>query len=358
MSPTPSSTWMGWMVWMLSVLFTSILISTVNASEIFGGIIWIGSLFRPAAGIIFPDCYNAEKETWKLTWKVVSKKNAEQRTDHFAKRGSCATGETSQHYNVPFHVGGLFIILFVSTTACAFPILVIKSPRLRIPASFLFSAKHFGTGVLIATAFVHLLPTAFISLGNPCLSRFWTTDYPAMPGAIALAGIFFVTIVEMIFSPAQHACGGGDKGVSAISWTQHDQESKTQNGPGTVQTNPPDSSQMRNLGPLQGRKTSISRTLSRMGEENQRLDEIEIAAQGAQNIEVEGSDELVIVDSEKNQQQDGELTPEQAQKKAILQCLLLEMGILFHSIFIGMSLSVSVGSEFVILLIAIIFHRK
>jgi zinc transporter 1/2/3 len=280
----------------------------------------------------------------------VSKTNALQRTDNFTKRGSCAAGKPNKSYNVPFHVGGLFIILFVSTTACAFPILVIKFPRLRIPISFLFSAKHFGTGVLIATAFVHLLPTAFISLGNPCLSGFWTTDYPAMPGAIALVSIFFVTIVEMIFSPAQHACGGGSEGVNAISRTQHDQGSKTPNGPDMVQSNPPDSSQMRNLGPLQGRKTSISRTLSRMEEGNQKRDELETATQREQDIDVDGRNELAIVD--------GGLTPDQAQKKAILQCLLLEMGILFHSIFIGMSLSVSVGSEFVILLIAIIFHRK
>jgi hypothetical protein len=52
------------------------------------------------------------------------------------------------------------------------------------------------------------------------------------------------------------------------------------------------------------------------------------------------------------------LTPEQQHKKAVLQCLMLEMGILFHSIFIGMALSVSIGKEFIILLIAITFHRK
>jgi hypothetical protein len=52
------------------------------------------------------------------------------------------------------------------------------------------------------------------------------------------------------------------------------------------------------------------------------------------------------------------LTPEQRHRKAILQCVMLEMGILFHSVFIGMALSVSVGNEFVILLIAIAFHRE
>lgn len=48
-------------------------------------------------------------------------------------------------------------------------------------------------------------------------------------------------------------------------------------------------------------------------------------------------------------------TPQQ--QKLLLQCLLLEAGILFHSVFIGMALSVSVGPPFVVLLVAIAFHQ-
>ena len=51
------------------------------------------------------------------------------------------------------------------------------------------------------------------------------------------------------------------------------------------------------------------------------------------------------------------LTDAQAQQKAILQVFLLELGILFHSVFIGMALSVTVGPAFIVLLIAIVFHQ-
>jgi hypothetical protein len=51
-------------------------------------------------------------------------------------------------------------------------------------------------------------------------------------------------------------------------------------------------------------------------------------------------------------------TAQQKRKKAIMQVLLLEMGILFHSVFIGMALSVAVGNDFIVLLIAITFHRE
>lgn len=45
------------------------------------------------------------------------------------------------------------------------------------------------------------------------------------------------------------------------------------------------------------------------------------------------------------------------EQRAVLQCLMLEAGILFHSVFIGMALSVSTGAAFVVLLVAISFHQ-
>ncbi|RAL01505.1 putative ZIP family zinc transporter [Aspergillus ibericus CBS 121593] len=44
-------------------------------------------------------------------------------------------------------------------------------------------------------------------------------------------------------------------------------------------------------------------------------------------------------------------------QRQLLQCLLLEAGILFHSIFIGMALSVATGTSFIVLLVAICFHQ-
>jgi len=117
-------------------------------------------------------------------------------------RPACESPNDVAEYNFPLHIGAVFIILAVSGSACAFPLLVIKAPRLRIPPTFLFVVRHFGTGVLLATAFVHLLPTAFLSLTDPCLPAFWNEKYPAMAGALALAAVFLIAIIEMVFSPA------------------------------------------------------------------------------------------------------------------------------------------------------------
>ena len=51
------------------------------------------------------------------------------------------------------------------------------------------------------------------------------------------------------------------------------------------------------------------------------------------------------------------VTDPAAIKRMILQCMLLEAGILFHSVFIGMAVSVATGAAFIVLLIAISFHQ-
>lgn len=190
-----------------------------------------------------------------------------------------------------------------------------RFPGLRIPAPFFFAIRHFGTGVLIATAFVHLLPTAFTLLGNPCLPDSWTDTYTAMPGAMALAAIFMLTLIEMIFHPSRHrrqpeASSGGVHG-----------ESKAPTETNTIPA--------RRMGPLAGRSSSIGRSLSQIDRP----------------------------DEERQTTEEQKLRDEKLRRK-MMQVVMLESGILFHSIFIGMALSVSINNEFVVLLIAIAFHRK
>ena len=105
---------------------------------------------------------------------------------------------------------------------------------------------------------------------------------------------------------------------------------------------------MRDKGPLRGRSLSISHQLSHVGQP--KIDTtVQQLPTPKQEVDVE--QRSASADSMPK------LTPEQQHKKDILQCMLLEMGILFHSIFIGMALSISVGREFVILLVAIAFHQ-
>lgn len=210
--------------------------------------------------------------------------------------------------------------------------------------------RHFGTGVLIATAFVHLLPTAFVSLNNPCLSSFWTKDYQAMPGAIALAAVFLVTVIEMIFHPSRQIppeevgnSGHGHQGCMAnVTFVAEErgEEARPQHP-------------IRDMGPIKGRQSSVAQNLSQLSRS------MSTAADSRdQTKNVAANKTEAAASSDEESFRPPTLSALQQERKDRLQCILLEMGILFHSVFIGMALSVSIGNEFIVLLIAISFHRK
>jgi Trk-type K+ transport system membrane component len=48
------------------------------------------------------------------------------------------------------------IVFFASIGGCGFPVVAKKVKWMKIPPKIFFFCKHFGTGVLIATAFVHV----------------------------------------------------------------------------------------------------------------------------------------------------------------------------------------------------------
>ncbi|RPB23286.1 Zinc/iron permease [Terfezia boudieri ATCC MYA-4762] len=262
-------------------------------------------------------------------------------------------------YNLGLHVMALFVVLTQSTLACAFPLIARKFRWLRIPPTFLFYARHFGTGVLIATAFVHLLPTAFISLNDPCLPKIWNQDYPAMPGAIAMAAVFFVTIVEMIFARG-HMCGGNLAGP-AVDVEKGTGNCKRTRGTDCIpEEEPYDESAIGGVeqagfgmvGNRRSRSHSMSRGLRALAEQ-------QAQSYGEKDLNLNTNNNMVPSTLMIESPEDGPviLTPEQIHKKSLLQCLLLELGILFHSVFIGMALSVTGGPEFLVLLLAIVFHQ-
>jgi zinc transporter 1/2/3 len=76
------------------------------------------------------------------------------------------------------------------------------------------------------------------------------------------------------------------------------------------------------------------------------------------NSHLPGSSERLDTTAQASGGHEPTLTSAQAShRKALLQCMLLEAGILFHSVFIGMALSVSTGPPFAVLLVAISFHQ-
>ncbi|KAF1824639.1 Zinc/iron permease [Dissoconium aciculare CBS 342.82] len=273
------------------------------------------------------------------------------------ERPACGSGKTKYPYNTSVHVGALFLILFLSTLACSFPVIVRRFPRLPVPNHAIFISRHFGTGVLIATAFVHLLPTAFVSLTDPCLPPFWNKTYPAMAGFISMISVLFVVGVEMFF---------------AIKGAVH---SHNEDEDGSISGDVEESEEGERV-----RATSIDKPLPLLpksgdGDNDSDLDLDELdpitddmqpltgrsASRGGESSEnghqrpKNKSRQVSFAESPSYHEAEPDASANE--KRMILQCLLLEAGILFHSVFIGMALSVSTGPAFAVLLLAISFHQ-
>nr|GAT55238.1 ZIP-like iron-zinc transporter [Mycena chlorophos] len=90
----------------------------------------------------------------------------------------------------------VFIVLVCATAGALFPVLARRSTWLHVPKSVFDFAKYFGSGVIIATAFIHLLSPGLDELSSPCLSPAWS-EYPYAL-ALCLLSIFSIFILELI----------------------------------------------------------------------------------------------------------------------------------------------------------------
>lgn len=301
-----------------------------------------------------------------------------QRRDEEVGKPACGSRGKRGSYNTSLHVAALFIILILSTLgmlatphpgynvltdflACAFPIIARRFPKLPIPHRFLFLSRHFGTGVLIATAFVHLIPTAFVSLTDPCLPYFWNKGYPAMAGLIAMTAVFLVVTIEMFFAMrgAGHMHGSewdtlppedGERrdsfrtGDSVRMTGIHGKQKHQQNGHISLHRR---SGSQEGLVEGQSKPTTPNlNTGTNDSDSDSDLDMLDPIA-----------DESISLHNHPHDTTPSPFPSAPSPQKLLLQCLLLEAGILFHSIFIGLSLSITTGPSFVVLLIAISFHQ-
>lgn len=84
----------------------------------------------------------------------------------------CYLNQSGNDYNgrLGARISALFVILIVSTICTFFPVVAKRVPSIRIPAYVYLFARYFGAGVIVATAFIHLLDPAYGEIGpNTCV---------------------------------------------------------------------------------------------------------------------------------------------------------------------------------------------
>jgi solute carrier family 39 (zinc transporter), member 1/2/3 len=286
-------------------------------------------------------------------------------------------------YDTAAHVFALFLILALSTACCGFPLLSRRTTTGPRRKSIIFYCQHVGTGVLLATAFVHLLPMAFESLTDPCLPYFFSEGYTPLPGFIAMVSAIMVVGVESYLtargaghshSHAHHYWDGSEDGEETsqipLQVTSHasatlasrraasrpnrlDLDGATDGLVAGVSPLPESSPVLRANGTKKLGRGAGDDTDDGDSDLDLDMTELDPASMGSSLHLGSGS----RAEPEEEPQTPRVASPEE-QKRLMLQCLLLEAGILFHSVFIGMAISVSTGPAFVVFLIAISFHQS
>lgn len=205
-------------------------------------------------------------------------------------------------------VGSIFIIMVTSSLGALFPILAARLRFLNIHKSVFEGAKYFGSGVIIATAFIHLLAPAVGQLGSECLTGVWA-EYPWAP-ALAMISVFLVFFVELA------AFRWGTAKLDALGVKAYDNHGHGHEGAGRHGAHGPEISvPPANSNP----EKAIIESDSELGHTAARP---------------------VLTDSALAQ---------------ILGVAILEFGVVFHSVLIGLTLAVD--EDFIILFVVLIFHQ-
>ncbi|KAK3844383.1 MAG: Zinc/iron permease [Linnemannia gamsii] len=303
-----------------------------------------------------------------------------------------------EDYNMSLHIGGLFANMAASAFGVLLPILFAYTTFSAQTTSKIHNviqtARTFGSGVILATAFIHMLPTAFSNLSDPSLPEIFQegTGYTGWAGLIAMISAMLLQLLEYtatqrFFSRSKKHSKGGD--VHAIDRLNIlDSEGDVVGKGGAA-------------GDLEKGKKEFSEDTGSLEEGGyHRGHGAVVGVDGLTKPEdclhmghVHGGEILLVNKNNQNQHQNQHLHPhhpgqsavspnntvigdddhhhhghahgsngdkmvsQQEQRSREIGTYILELGIALHSVIIGITLGTTVGAEFVSLLIALLFHQ-
>ncbi|ODV58442.1 low-affinity Zn(2+) transporter ZRT2, partial [Ascoidea rubescens DSM 1968] len=203
--------------------------------------------------------------------------------------------ESGNDYNDQFmgiRISSIFVILVTSTFAALFPVLSSRYSFIKLPSWCFFICKYFGTGVILATTFIHLLTPAVEYLGHECLGGTFA-EYP-WAFAITFMTLVILFFIEMVIYHYIKNFSNSSSAPVSQPLIESNQDSIDED-----------------------KKVSLDKDL-----ENSKIDPTDLGSFTGQLISI----------------------------------FVLEFGIIFHSVFVGLALAVS-GDEFKTLYVVIVFHQ-
>jgi len=94
-------------------------------------------------------------------------------------------------------ISAIFVIFIGSLLGCLVPMLLASSSEL-LASKALFVIKYFGSGVIVGTAFIHLLAPAVAALHSPCLNPESPISRYPWPEGICLMTVFAMFLAELL----------------------------------------------------------------------------------------------------------------------------------------------------------------
>ncbi|KAF9550002.1 high-affinity Zn(2+) transporter zrt1 [Mortierella hygrophila] len=109
-------------------------------------------------------------------------------------------------HNLSIHILGILTLLATSSFGVLIPLLATKVHSFQlVPTLVLTLGRQFGTGVILATALIHMLPTAMSNLSSPCLGDFFAKDYPSLGGLLVLTSSLVMHWIEFMATEVHQA---------------------------------------------------------------------------------------------------------------------------------------------------------
>ncbi|TVY55928.1 Zinc-regulated transporter 2 [Lachnellula cervina] len=257
-------------------------------------------------------------------------------------------------------ISSIFVIGLGSMLGALLPIAAARTKRMRVPPLAFFITKYFGSGVIIATAFIHLLSPANKALNSPCNTGL-ITNYDWASG-IALMTIFLMFFIELmasrfdIFGTHAHDLEAADPAKDVVKPARssdgkasvHKEFTKTHSHSnrtlGSSQYSDNTNRELDiipiNAGPSRASSPVPTEPLRTRSSIPGRVDDLSYPPGGEDHL---GHQREHMVDDDHFA----------AQMTGIF---ILEFGVVFHSVFIGLTLAVT-GDEFNVLYIVLAFHQ-
>ena len=280
-------------------------------------------------------------------------------------------------YNLNLAIGSVFVMLIISFAGAAFPALLAlkRHPSLVLAIKL---GSFAGSGVLLATGFVHMLLSSIENLSSPCLSEGWLASYPSWGILFCVLTIVVLQVLDYSLAVAFEPITNGDQpqlDIASLITEEADPilDSTTTNGiivPPTTIASPPSPPSLvldveqggggggcSNCGATNSNNNNnncITTTTTTTSKLSPRSTSGESSAESEPN---ECNTHPICKDKDCNGRTLLPAPEVSWRSRAVSGLIMSEVSICTHSIIIGITLGAAASSEFTALFIAIIFHQ-